>query len=107
MRGALGAHSSQAEHPETTMRFSRLLTLALAFVLNERGATATYSVTTSKTDVNGVWRKVQAPLQEAAQYMVDEWDMLDEVQTFEVDWSAREITMPLDLSDDVGVASIP
>lgn len=70
-------------------------------------ATATYSVTTSKTDVNGVWRKVQAPLQEAAQYMVDEWDMLDEVSTFDVDWSAREITMPLDLSDDVGVASIP
>jgi len=87
--------------------FRYLLTTVALFLRDESGVTATYAVTTSKTDVNGVWRKVQAPLQEAAQYMVDEWDMLDEVQTFEVDWSAREITMPLDLSDDVGVASIP
>ena len=69
-------------------------------------ATATYIPSTSKTDVNGVWRKVQAPLQTAAQYMVDEWDMLDEIPTLDVDLSAREITVPLDLSDDVGIASI-
>lgn len=70
-------------------------------------ATATYNVITSKTDVNGVWRKVQAPLQVAAQFMVPEWDSLDDVPTFNIDWSAREITVPLDLSDDVGIASIP
>ncbi len=70
-------------------------------------AVATYAVTTSKTDVNGVWRKVQAPLQVAAQFMVDEWDMLDELKEFEVDHSAREITAPLDLTDDVGIAKIP
>lgn len=70
-------------------------------------ATATYSVLTSKTDVNGVWRKVQAPLQVAANYMVPEWDMLDDVPEFNIDWSAREITAPLDLSDDIGIASIP
>lgn len=71
------------------------------------GAIATYGVSTSKTDINGVWRKVQAKLQVAAQFMVDEWDMLDEIQNFEVDLSAREITVPLDLADDVGIASIP
>lgn len=70
-------------------------------------AAATYGVLTAKTDVNGVWRKVQAPLQVAAQFMVPEWDMLDDVPTFNIDWSAREITVPLDLSDDVGIASIP
>lgn len=70
-------------------------------------ATGTYAVTTSKTDVNGLWRKVQTPLQVAAQFMVDEWDMLDDLENMEVDWSAREITMPLDLNDDVGIASIP
>lgn len=70
-------------------------------------AASTYTVLTSKTDVNGVWRKVQAPLQVAAQFMVPEWDMLDDLDTFDVDWSAREITVPLDLSDDVGIASIP
>lgn len=74
---------------------------------NRRGAVDTYGVSTSKTNVNGVWRKVQAPLQVAAQFMVDEWDMLDSLKTFDVDWSAREITVPLDLSDDVGIASIP
>jgi len=70
-------------------------------------ATATYAVSTSKTDVNGVWRKVQAPLQVAAQFMVDEWDMLDDLSEFEVDHSAREITAPLDLTDDIGIAKIP
>lgn len=70
-------------------------------------AASTYSITTSKTDVNGLWRKVQTPLQVAAQFMVDEWDMLDSLQNFDVDWSAREITMPLDMTDDVGIASIP
>lgn len=69
-------------------------------------AASTYVPSTSKTDVNGVWRKVQAPLQVAAQYMVDEWDMLDEMEDLDIDWSAREITVPLDLSDDVGIASI-
>lgn len=83
------------------------LAFAGSILASSSGATATYSVTTSKTNVNGVWRKVQAPLQEAAQYMVPEWDLLDEITTFEVDWSAREITMPLDLTDEVGIASIP
>lgn len=71
------------------------------------GAVDVYGVTTSKTNVNGVWRKVQAPLQVAAQFMVDEWDMLDSLRQFDVDWSAREITVPLDLTDDTGIASIP
>lgn len=70
-------------------------------------ASATYVPSTSKTDVNGVWRKVQGPLNVAAQFMVDEWDNLDDVPTYDVDWSAREITVPCDLSDDVGIASIP
>lgn len=83
------------------------LLLALGPVLNELGATAVYGVSTSKTDVNGVWRKVQAPLQIAAQYMVPEWDDLEQVPEFSINWSTREITVPLDLSDDVGIASIP
>lgn len=94
-------------------RIGRFLFAALVafaqplFALNERGAIDTYLVSTSKTNVNGVWRKVQAPLQVAAQFMVDEWDMLDSLKQFDVDWSAREITVPLDLSDDTGIASIP
>lgn len=78
-----------------------------AFMGNERGAVDTYTPSTSKTTVNGVWRKVQGPLQIAAQFMVPEWDDLEEVPDFDIDWSAREITVPLDLDDDVGISSIP
>jgi len=69
-------------------------------------ATATYTPTRSDTDITGVWRKVQTPLQVAAQFMVDEWDMLDDVPKQQVDWSARLIEMPLDIDDDAGIASI-
>jgi hypothetical protein len=69
-------------------------------------ATATYTPTRSDTDITGVWRKVQTPLQVAAQFMVDEWDMLDDVPKRQVDWSARLIEMPLDILDDYGIASI-
>lgn len=70
-------------------------------------AQATYSVSTSTTNLSGLWRKVQAPLRQATNFMYDEWDELDEMQEFAVDWSAREITMPLDINEEVGVASIP
>lgn len=69
-------------------------------------AVATYTPTTSSSDITGVWRKVQTPLQVAAQFMVDEWDMLDDVPKMNVDWSARLIEMPLDISDDYGIAAI-
>lgn len=72
-------------------------------------AVTTYNVLTAKTDVNGVWRKVQTPLQIAAQYMVEEWDMITgaKIDEFDVDWSARSIEVPLDLDDDINIASIP
>lgn len=91
----------------STLLTALVSALLVPFRLNEAGATATYIPSTSKTDVNGVWRKVQGPLQVAAQYMVEEWDDLEEVPDFNIDWSAREITVPLDLDDDVGIASIP
>ena len=69
-------------------------------------AVATYTPSTSSSDVSGVWRKVQTPLQVAAQFMVPEWDMLDDLPEMHVDWSARLIEMPLDLADDYGVAAI-
>jgi hypothetical protein len=69
------------------------------------GAT-TYSVTTSRTDINGVWRKVQHTLIQAARFLDPEWDDLEKLEDFSVDWSTREITAPLDLEDDVGIASI-
>jgi hypothetical protein len=69
-------------------------------------ATATYSVT-ANSSVNKIWRKVQGDLQTALQYECEEWDLLDDLSGFEIDWSAREITVPLDINEGYGVAKIP
>lgn len=69
-------------------------------------APATYSITTSKTDQAGLWRKVQGKLRVAAEFMYPEWDELLEFTNFDVDWSTREITAPFDLEEGTGVASI-
>lgn len=69
-------------------------------------APATYAITTSKTDLNGLWRKVQSKLRVAANFMYQEWDDLLNFTNFDVDWSTREITAPFDLAEGVGIASI-
>lgn len=70
-------------------------------------AAASYSVSTSSVDLSSIWRKVQAGIVVAAQFGVDEWNALLQAKRFNVDWSAREITMELDIQDDVGTAMIP
>lgn len=69
-------------------------------------ATATYSVT-ANASVNKIWRKVQGDLQTALQFECEEWDLLDDLRGFDIDWSAREITVPLDINEGAGVATIP
>lgn len=69
-------------------------------------AIATYVPTTSSSNINKIWRKVQAELQPGFQFLSEEYELLDELRNFQVDWSAREITVPIDITDDTGVASI-
>jgi hypothetical protein len=69
-------------------------------------AIATYVPTTSSSNINKIWRKVQGELQPGFQYLVEEWELLDDLKNFQVDWSAREITVPIDISDGAGIASI-
>jgi hypothetical protein len=69
-------------------------------------APATYGITTSKTDLQGLWRKVQGKLRVAAEFMYEEWDDLLNFEGFDVDWSTREITAPFDLDEGTGIASI-
>lgn len=70
-------------------------------------ATATYNVTSSGTDLQGLWRKVQvSTLREAANFMLPEWDDFESFRNFDVDWSTREITAPFDLQEGSGAASI-
>ena len=68
---------------------------------------ATYTVTTSSSNLSNIWRKVQAGIVVAFQFGVEEWNWLNKLKKFDVDWSAREITLELDINDDVGTASIP
>lgn len=67
----------------------------------------TYSVTTSSVTLANIWRKVQAGIVVAFQFGVEEWNWLQKLKKFDVDWSAREITVELDVNDDYGTSSIP
>lgn len=69
-------------------------------------AVATYTPTRSDTDITELWRKVQKGVVVAAQFGVEEWNWLGKLKSFDVDWSAREITMELDINDGVGAAVI-
>lgn len=68
---------------------------------------ATYTVSTSSVTLANIWRKVQAGIAVAFQFGVEEWNWLQKLKKFDVDWSAREITLELDINDDVGTAAIP
>jgi len=70
-------------------------------------ATATYTPSRSDTDLTGVWRRVQKGVVVAAQFGVEEWNSLLKAKRFTVDWSARQISMELDITDDYGTAMIP
>src|SRR5690349_14106139 len=70
-------------------------------------AASTYNVNTSSSDLSGVWKKIQYGVVRAFQFGVEEWDWLMKLEKFDVDWSAREITVELDINDDINTASIP
>lgn len=70
------------------------------------GATATYTPTLT-TALNKIWRKVQSNLMTGWNFMVEEWEDIGDLQEFDVDWSTREIIVPLDINEGYGVASIP
>lgn len=68
---------------------------------------APYQPTTSSAGLNKLWRKVQGKLQTGLNFVSEEWSELKSLKNFEIDWSAREITVPIDIVEGTGVASIP
>lgn len=70
-------------------------------------AAAADVVSTSGTTLSGIWRKVQAGVSRAFNFMIEEWEWLQKLKKFDVNWSAREITLELDLLDDIGTGTIP
>jgi len=55
---------------------------------------------------NKIWRKVQGDVVEGINFDCEEFDLLDEFKNAEYDWSLREVTAPIDINEDGGVASI-
>ena len=70
-------------------------------------AAATYNPTTAVDDLNKLYRKVQGTLVEGMNFHSEEYDMMSDLEDYRIDWSAREITTPVDLNEGAGVASIP
>ena len=68
-------------------------------------AAATYTPTASSS-VNKIWRKVQGDLQTALQFECEEYDLVDSFSEFDIDWSTREITCPLDINEGAGIATL-
>lgn len=66
-----------------------------------------YSVTTSGTDLPSIWRKIQAGIVVAAQFGVEEFNDVSKLENFQVNWSAREITVELDINLGYGATTIP
>jgi hypothetical protein len=54
-----------------------------------------------------VWKKIQGDLSEGFNFMVEEFDWMDDYPSVEFPWSQREVTFTVDLDDDINVASIP
>lgn len=69
------------------------------------GTTATYNLTKS-SDVPTIWRKVQGKVETGFNFMCEEWEYLEELQDYEVDWTTREILVPIDISESYGASSI-
>ena len=71
-------------------------------------ATADTTVTTSGTSVANIWRIVQGELAQGIQFDNDEWDMVDDfVPPEDLPFSARSVTIPVDMIEGAGIASIP
>lgn len=70
-------------------------------------ATAATSITTGGTDVNKIWRIVQGDLAQGIQFENDEWEMVDDfVPPEDLPFSARSVTIPVDMIEGAGIASI-
>ncbi len=75
-------------------------------------AAATYSVTTSGTgnatsNVNKVWRKIQGKVAEAIRHSREEYDWFDDFPVEDIDWSHRETLIPVNINEEIGIATLP
>jgi len=69
-------------------------------------AASTYDPATGSSTMSTVWKKVQTGIVKAYNFGVPEYNYLQRMKKFNVNWSSREMTKELDLLDDYNVASI-
>lgn len=71
-------------------------------------AIASTNTVLSASTVNVLWRKVQGDVATGLQFDCEEWNMVDDFVPPEgTPWSAREVTIPIDIIEGAGIASIP
>lgn len=69
-------------------------------------AVATYDATLT-TDVSSIWRKEQTSLYQGTKFMTEELQLLEAFKKLpEINYSTREILVPLDLAEGYGTASV-
>lgn len=54
-----------------------------------------------------IWHKVQTDVHKGLNFMSEEWEMMTDLKKFKVDWTSREILVPLDIIEGAGIANIP
>lgn len=69
-------------------------------------AAATYTATTSGTDLAKVWRKQQGDLIIGFNAKCEEWRWLKDLEDAKLNFSAREVTSPIDITPETSGASI-
>ena len=69
-------------------------------------AAASYSTTTSGTTLPKLWKKIQGKLIHGFNVKCEEWNLIQDLKEFDVQFSAREVTAPIDISEHGGGASI-
>lgn len=70
-------------------------------------ATATYTPETGGSTLAQLGKKVQAGIYKAAQFGVEEWSWLKDLEKYDVALSQREITHELDILEGTGAQFIP
>jgi hypothetical protein len=69
-------------------------------------AASTYTVTTSGTTLPKLWRKVQGELLVGFNAKCEEISLIEDLKEFTPNFSAYEVTCPLDIAENAGGASI-
>lgn len=70
-------------------------------------AQATITATTSQTSMVNTWKEVYTPLMQGLNFDCEEYKLAKTIPEVDVDWSAFNTVMPLDLQEATGIGAVP